>query len=171
LPTHQNDASFLPHVCTGTGDQHPKDGGLLHHGNEQYRSSFPSFSQCVLSSVPEHDIVSQATALQKEYSCDLSDAFPVELVTLASSFKSEIAQLSSVKDLAHLLIVENAALTSTVTEVVSALLLFLTLPATDATAEQSFSKLRLIKNDLRTTMGQDRLCALTLLNIEAESAE
>ena len=111
----------------------------------------------VLSSVPEHDIVSQATALQKEYSCDLSDAFPVQLVTLASSFKSEIAQLSSVKDLARLLIVDNAALTSTFTEVVSAMLLFLTLPVTVATAERSFSKLRLIKNYLRSTMGQDRL--------------
>ena len=128
---------------------------------------FPS----VLSSIPEHDIVSQATALQKEYSCDLSDAFPVQLVTLASSFKSEIAQLSSVKDLAHLLIVDNAALTSTFTEVVSALLMFLTLPVTVATAERSFSKLRLIKNYLRSTMGQDRLCALALLGIEAESAE
>jgi len=50
--------------------------------------AFPS----VLSSVPEHDIVSQTTALQKEYSCDLSDAFPVQLVTLASLLKSEIAR-------------------------------------------------------------------------------
>ncbi len=127
---------------------------------------FPS----ILSSIPEHDIVSLATGLQKEYSCDLSEAFPIQLVTLASSFKSEIAQLSSVKDLAHLLIVDHAALTSTFTEVVSALLLFLTLPVTVATAERSFSKLRLIKNYLRSTMGQDRLCALAKLSIEAESA-
>ena len=124
----------------------------------------------VLSSTPEHDIVSQATALQKDYSSDLSEAFPVQLVTLASSLKSEIAKLSSVKDLAHLLIVDHAAMTSTFTDVVSALLLFLTLPVTVATAERSFSKLRLIKNYLRSTMGQDRLCALALLSIEAESA-
>jgi len=72
---------------------------------------------------------------------------------------------------AHVLIVDNAALTLTFTEVVSALLLFLTLPVTVATAERSFSKLRLIENYLRSTMGQDRLCALALLSIEAESAE
>jgi len=43
------------------------------------------------------------------------------------------------------------------------------LPVTIATAERSFSKLRLIKNYY--IMGQDRLCVLALLSIEAESAE
>ena len=68
-----------------------------------------------MSSTPEHDIVAQATALQKDYSTDLSEAFPVQLVTFASSLQSEIAKLSSVKDLAHLLIVDYAAMTSAVT--------------------------------------------------------
>jgi len=45
------------------------------HGNEQYRSKVFRYSPIVLSSVPEHDIVSQVTALQKEHTCDLSDAF------------------------------------------------------------------------------------------------
>ena len=35
----------------------------------------------------------------------------------------------------------------------------------------SFSKLRLIKSYLRSTMGQDRLRALALLSIEADSAK
>ena len=48
---------------------------------------------------------------------------------------------------------------------------FFILPVTVATAVRFFSKLRLIKNYLRSTMGQDRLCALALLSIEAESAE
>jgi hypothetical protein len=60
---------------------------------------------------------------------------------------------------------------SALTDDVTALLLFLTLPVTVASAERSFSKLRLIKNYLRSTMGQDRLQHLTLLSIEAESAE
>jgi len=50
--------------------------------------------------------VHQERSLQKAYSCDLSEAFPVQLVTLASSLKSDIAKLSSVKDLARLLIVD-----------------------------------------------------------------
>ena len=42
---------------------------------------------------------------------------------------------------------------------------------TVASAERSFSKLRLIKNYLRGTMGQERLSALALLSIEAQRAE
>jgi hypothetical protein len=125
----------------------------------------------VLSSTAERDILSRATSLQKDYSSDLSEAFPLQLVTFASSLKSEIGKLSSVKDLAHLLIVDYAAMTSAFTDVVSALLLFLTLPVSVATAERSFSKLRLIKNYLRSTMSQDRLRALALLSIEADSAK
>ena len=121
----------------------------------------------VLSLAAERDILSQATSLQKDYSCDLSEAFPLQLVTFASSLKSEIGKLSSVQDLAHLLIVDYTAMTSAFTDVVSALLLFLTLPVSVATAERSFSKLRLIKNYLRSTMSQGRLRALALLSIEA----
>ena len=121
----------------------------------------------VLSLAAERDILSQATSLQKDYSCDLSEAFPLQLVTFASSLKSEIGKLSSVKDLAHLLIVDYAAMTSAFTDVVSALLLFLILPVSVATAARSFSKLRLIQNYLRSTMSQGRLRALALLSIEA----
>ena len=42
---------------------------------------------------------------------------------------------------------------------------------TVASAERSFSKLGLIKNYLRSTMGQGRLSALALLSIEAQRAE
>ena len=79
--------------------------------------------------------------------------------------------MSSVKDLAHLLIVDYSAMASAFTDVVTALLLFLTLPVSVATAERSFSKLRLIKNYLRSTMSQGRLRALALLSSEADSAK
>jgi len=39
---------------------------------------------------------------------------------------------------------------------------------TVASAERSFSKLKLIKNYLRNTCNQDRLSSLTVLNIERE---
>jgi hAT family C-terminal dimerisation region len=71
-----------------------------------------------------------------------------------------------------LLIVEYSAMASVFTDVVTALLLFLILPVTVASADRSFSTLLLIKNYLRSTMlGQDRLRHLALLSIEAESAE
>ena len=51
-----------------------------------------------------------------------------------------------------------------------ALRLFCTLPVTVAEAERSFSKLKLIKNYLRSTMGQDRLTDLGILAIETDFA-
>jgi len=48
--------------------------------------------------------------------------------------------------------------------------ILLTMPATVASAERSFSKLKLIKNLSRTTMKQDRLVDLARLSIESEIA-
>ena len=48
--------------------------------------------------------------------------------------------------------------------------IFLTIPATVASAERSFSKFKLIKNYLRSTISQDRLIGLARLSIESELA-
>jgi hypothetical protein len=45
------------------------------------------------------------------------------------------------------------------------LLLILVLPVTTSTSERSFSSLKRIKSYLRTTMGENRLNGLSLLNI------
>ena len=47
----------------------------------------------------------------------------------------------------------------------------MTVPVTVATAERSFSKLKLIKNFLRSFMSQDRLSGLALLSVEKERAK
>ena len=49
-----------------------------------------------------------------------------------------------------------------------ALRIYLTLPVSNCSGERSFSHLKRIKSSLRSTMGQDRLANLTLLNIEPE---
>ena len=51
-----------------------------------------------------------------------------------------------------------------------ALRIFLTIPVTVASAERSFSKLKLVKNYLRCTMLQDRMVSLARLSIECELA-
>lgn len=51
---------------------------------------------------------------------------------------------------------------------ITALKVFLTLPVTIASGESSFSKLKIIKNYLRTTMGQERLNSLSMISIESE---
>ena len=68
------------------------------------------------------------------------------------------------------LIVDSNMATS-VPEVTAACALFLTLPVTVSSAERSFSKLKLIKTYLRSTMAQERLDGLYLLAIERESAQ
>jgi len=49
--------------------------------------------------------------------------------------------------------------------------ILLTIPVTVATAERSFSKLKLLKSYLKSTMLQDRLNVLVILSIESEVLE
>lgn len=46
----------------------------------------------------------------------------------------------------------------------------MTLPVTVASAERSFSKLKLIKTYLRSSIAQDRLDALAIISIEIEQS-
>ena len=48
--------------------------------------------------------------------------------------------------------------------------IFLTIPVSVATAERSFSKSKMIKNYLRSSMSQCRLQGLSILSIEANKA-
>lgn len=47
-----------------------------------------------------------------------------------------------------------------------ALRIYLTMPVSVATGERSFSKLKIVKNYLRSTMNQDRLTNLSIISIE-----
>ena len=49
--------------------------------------------------------------------------------------------------------------------------LYLTIPVSSAATKRSFSRLKLIKSYLRTTMKQDRLSGLALLSIERQLAK
>lgn len=49
--------------------------------------------------------------------------------------------------------------------------IILTIPVTVASAERSFSKLKLVKNHLRSSMSNERLTGLSILSIEAELAQ
>ena len=55
-------------------------------------------------------------------------------------------------------------------DVVTAFKIFLTIPVTVANADRSFSKLKLIKNYLRSTMSQERLSSLSIMSTENERA-
>jgi hypothetical protein len=68
-----------------------------------------------------------------------------------------------------MLIVENYALV-TFPNLCTAFLLLLTLLVTVTASERSFSKLKLIKNYLRSSVGQMRLSGLAITSIERDRA-
>ena len=68
--------------------------------------------------------------------------------------------------MASFLIVKNASLATTYPDVCTAYMMYMTVSITVATAERSFSKLKLIKNFLRSSVSQERLRVLALLSIE-----
>ena len=84
--------------------------------------------------------------------------------------RDSIAKVKTIPELAKLLIVENNCISASFAEVCTVFLLFLTIPVTVASAERSFSKLKLIKSYLRSTMGQGRLSGLATLSIENDRA-
>uniref|UniRef100_H3AKW9 HAT C-terminal dimerisation domain-containing protein n=1 Tax=Latimeria chalumnae TaxID=7897 RepID=H3AKW9_LATCH len=65
---------------------------------------------------------------------------------------------------------ENQMAQSIFIDVQKLLLLYLTIPATTATAEHTFSMLRCLKTYLRSTMNQDRLNNLLLLHVHKDLA-
>ena len=67
-------------------------------------------------------------------------------------------------------LIENNRFT-TFTNVFIALRIYLTMPITVASGERSFSKLKLIKTYLRSTVSQERLNSLSMLSIESEIAK
>lgn len=123
---------------------------------------------CILLS--DDQLYERAQRIVNKYNEDISDSFPTQLISMRSCLKSSITKLTTVKELANLLIVENFALSASFPDVCTVLILFLTIPVTVATAERSFSKLKLIKNYLRSVMNQDHLSALSILSIEHEEA-
>lgn len=124
-----------------------------------------------LLSSSNEEILNASGKLSAKYSKDISANLYDQLKALKTCLKSEIQKIHSIKELIELLLIKFNSLASSFPEVITACFLFLTLPTTTATAERSFSKLKLIKNYIRTSMGQERLSDLSLLSIEAETLE
>ena len=69
---------------------------------------------CVLSLV--HSVF-EAQRIVDKYAYDITDNFPTQLISLRSCLRSAIAKCTTVKDLAHLLLNENAALSASLPNV------------------------------------------------------
>lgn len=114
----------------------------------------------------EDDIIKASYDFVNFYNVDISSDFTRQLLCIKNLINLKITK--NIKQLA-MFIIENDFYT-TYSEVLSACIIYLTLPVTVASAERTFSKLKLIKNYLRNSMGQNRLSNIALLNIEKEQA-
>jgi hypothetical protein len=143
----------------------------LRHRLDAYKDVTDRFG--FLQDFPSMDpdrVTAAAKKLSQFYSTDLDDNFSNELIqfqAFLNIFLNEKTAESSLEQFMYKLIIDkDVKATFPNTEV--ALKIFLTMMVTNCTGERSFSKMKLIKNKLRTTMGQARLCHLTLMSMESD---
>lgn len=138
----------------------------MKHVLDDYRVLQPQF----LANALIKDLEQATDEFSKTFFNDVSSSFSSQLLSIRSTFQKDIASMKDIKELAHFLIIRNASLSSSYADVCTALFMFLTVPVTTTKAERTFSKLKLIKNYLRSTMAQERLSNLSLLSIENQWA-
>jgi len=114
------------------------------------------------------ELLELSKVLVKEYADDISDELCDQMMLLKLTLGVKLADVKTIRELAEFLLIKHAELSSSFSEVITACLLYLTLPVTVASAERSFSKLKLIKTYLRSTMCQVRLSSLGMLSIESQ---
>lgn len=108
-----------------------------------------------------------AADLSLKYEVDLNSSdFISEIKDFKSQAFSLLPDLRAAGPLDLLQLITTYSLRAEYPNLEIALRIFLTLPITVATCERSFSKLKLIKNYLRSTMGQDRISDMAILSIE-----
>ena len=107
-------------------------------------------------------IVAAAKSLCTIYPSDLDTQFPDEII----QFSKFMANEKNISALECLQAIRRNKLESVFPNVDIAYRIFLTLPITNCSAERAFSKMAIVKNDLRSSMLNDRLNALCLMTIE-----
>lgn len=117
-----------------------------------------------ISTLSAEHLREKAADLQRRYHTDLENEFCEEIF----QFKDFIChdEPSSAREL--LMSMRKRKLQAIFPNVDVALRLYLTLPVTNASGELSFSKLRLVKSRLRSTIAQQKLSHLTLMSIESD---
>ncbi|KAL6475705.1 hypothetical protein MHYP_G00167450 [Metynnis hypsauchen] len=122
-----------------------------------------------LTDMTEAQIKTTCRALAKIYHMDLSQEFENEVLHFRTIYDATF--LKNLSSLELLNAIWKMQLQSIFGELCIALRIFCTLPVTVAGGERAFSKLKLVKNYLRSTMGQDRLNSLAILSIESQLAK
>ena len=116
------------------------------------------------------ELVEEAKKLQDMYRADIGPGIEDDLISFRAFYKNDLGDsLTSAREILKFIVEEE--LEPSYRDLTTALRLLLVIPVTVASAERSFSKLKLIKTYLRTTMVQERLSSLALLSIEKETSK
>lgn len=142
---------------------------LRFEGHSKIVDLFRCLLPKIITSSSSTEFEKDCKKLQKQYQQDLGIDFTEQMLDLRIDLKDELLTATKPKELLELIIERD--LQTLYPEVITGLVLFLTLPVTVASAERSFSKLKLIKTYLRSTMSQDRLQHFAMLSIEHKEAE
>lgn len=121
-----------------------------------------------LTDMTEEQIKTTCRALTRKYHRDLTAEFENEMLHLHTIYSATFPHTLSPLELLNA--IYKMQLQSIFGEICIALRIFCTLPVTVAGGERAFSKMRLVKNYLRSTMSQERLNSLALLSIESQLA-
>lgn len=123
-----------------------------------------------LKVLPAEELQAAAKKLVDSYPNDLDHSLVDELCHFAgfvSNFTDEEPENISTELFLYQLIV-NKGVQDTFPNVAISLRIYLVMMVTNCSAERSFSKLKLIKNRLRTAMNQERLVNLAIMSIESD---
>ena len=117
----------------------------------------------------ETELTEKASDFHKTYSRHVSSEIEAEIHRLRgvydANFKAETPRPKELYGEIHAM-----GLNALFPNILTALRIFLTLPASVASNERSFSVLKRIKNYLRSNMAQERLNGLATLNINSDKA-
>uniref|UniRef100_A0A1A8C8N8 HAT C-terminal dimerisation domain-containing protein n=3 Tax=Nothobranchius TaxID=28779 RepID=A0A1A8C8N8_NOTKA len=122
-----------------------------------------------MTDMTEEQMKISCQALMRKYYKDLTAEFENEMLHLRTIYGATFPHIRSPLELLNA--IYRMQLQSIFGEVCIGLRIFCTLPVTVAGGERAFSKLKLVKNYLRSTMSQDRLNSLALLSIESQLAK
>jgi len=148
---------FLPIIDTALSQLQGRFEGM-----KTVHNNFDFLTPSMILDSEESELIKTAYDFVQFYQNDISSDFPRQLLSLKENLKN--MKLKTIRDLSDFLL-END-LCSVYSDIMTACIIFLTLPVTVASAERSFSKLKLIKNYLRISIGQERLSHIAVLNIE-----
>ena len=132
---------------------------------------FRIVSPAFLRDSADDDIFSAGQQFRSKYEYDESDTISGQLLSFKACFKNDLEMMNSAGGILDFIFISNYSSSSSFSKIVTACCLFLIIPVTVAKAERSFSKLKIIKNDVRNTMGQERLSSLAIISIENDEAK